>query len=208
MDEEITLLKRIEGKHTLETFMKQTSLTKKSALNLLSLLRKKGHVRTEGGGKQKRIYTISSRIMQREEGLFTILNKYSKIPVVPPFVHVAHGPYTVENALIDAIELHDFRILQASVYLFNHVKDWIKLHALAKKNHVEPIVGVLYDFARTTTKTRKMPEHIRQAFLRMRSSKNIEILPHIRSDSSQIHAIEKRWNVILPFSKQDQEEMR
>ncbi len=207
MDEETTLLKRIEGKHTLETFMKQTSLTKKSALNLLSLLRKKGYVRTEGGGKQKRIYTISSRIIQQGEGLFTILNKYSKISVVPPFVHVAHGPYTIENALIDAIELRDFRILQASMYLFNHVKDWTKLHALAKKKHVEPIIGALYDFARTATKTRRMPEHIRQAFLRMRPSKNIEIIPHVRSDSSQIHAIEKRWNVILPFSKQDQEEM-
>src|SRR3989338_6943747 len=53
MDQEATLLRRIEGKHTIETFMKQTALTKESALNLLSLLRKKGYVHTEGGGKQK-----------------------------------------------------------------------------------------------------------------------------------------------------------
>jgi hypothetical protein len=208
MDEETKLLKRIEGKHTLETFMRQTSLKKKSALNLLSLLRKKGYVRTDGGGKQKRIYTISTRIIQRGEGLFTILNRYAKIPVVPPFTHVAHGSYTVENALTDAITLHDFRILQASIYLFNHVKDWSKLYALAKKKQCEQVIGALYDFARITTKTRKMPDRIRQALLRKHPIKRIEILHHIRTDSSEFHAIEKRWNVALPFSKQDQEEMR
>lgn len=208
MDEETTLLKRIEGKHTLETFMKQTSLTKKSALNLLSLLRKKGYVRTEGGGKQKRIYTISSRIIQQGEGLFTILNKYSKISVVPPFVHVAHGSYTIENALIDAIELRDFRILEATIYLFNHVKDWTKLHALAKKKRIEPILGALYDFARTATKTRRMPEHIRQALLRVHPKKKIKLIPHAHTNSLEVQAIENTWGVALPFSKQDQEEMR
>ena len=107
MDQEATLLRRIEGKHTIETFMKQTALTKESALNLLSLLRKKGYVRTEGGGKQKRLYTISPKRIQEGMGLFTLLNKYAKIKVVPSFVHIAHGKYTEENALIDAIETKD-----------------------------------------------------------------------------------------------------
>ncbi len=208
MDEETKLLKRIEGKHTLETFMKQTSLTKKSALNLLSLLRKKGYVRTDGGGKQKRIYTISARVMQKGEGLFTILNKYSKIPLVPPFLHIAHGPYTEENALIDAIELRDFRVLKTSVYLFGHIKDWTKLHALAKKKRIEPILGALYDFARTVTRTRRMPEHTRQALLRVRLKKKIKLIPHTHTDSLEVQAIEHMWRVVLPFSKQDQEEMR
>lgn len=208
MNQETALLRRLEGKHTLETFMKQTFLTKESALNLLSMLRKKGYVRTEGGGKQKRIYTISTKKVQEGTGLFTLLNKYSKLKVVPSFVHVAHGLYTEENALIDAIETKDFRILQAAVYLFGHIHNWTKLHEFAKKKHLEPIVGVLYDFARTVVRTRRMPEHMRQALLRMRTKKKMKIFPHTQTDSSSIKAIEHLWNVILPFSKQDQEEMR
>ncbi len=208
MDQESALLKRIEGKHTLETFMKKTFLTKESALNLLSLLRKNGYVKTEGGGKQKRIYTISTKKIQQGTGLFTLLNKYAKMQVVPSFVHVVHGKYTEECALIDAIETREFRILQAAVYLFSHIKNWTILHNLAKKKHLEPIIGALYDFARTVTRTRRMPEHMRQALLRVRPKKKIEIVPHTKTDSPQIKAIGNLWNVMLPFSKQDQEEMR
>lgn len=208
MDQETALLRRIEGKHTIDTFMKQTLLTRESALNLLSLLRKNGYVKTQGGGKQKRIYTISTKKVQEGNGLFTILNKYAKIQVVPSFVHIVHGKYTEENALIDAIETRDFRILQAAVYLFGHVKKWTTLHKLAKKKHVEPIIGALYDFARTVIRTRRMPEHMHQALLRMRPQKKIEILPHTKTDSQEIKDIEWIWNVMLPFSKQDQEEMR
>lgn len=207
-DSELLVLRKIEGKQTIETVMKQISLSRASALNLLSRLRKKGYVRTEGGGKQKRIYTISTKKIQEGSGLFTLLNKYAKMKVVPSFVHVVHGLYTEENAFIDAIETKDFRILQAAVYLFGHIKDWTKLHKLAKKKHVETIVGALYDFARTVVRTRRMPEHMRQALLRMRSEKKIKILPHTQTDSSQIKAIEHLWNVTLPFSKQDHEEMR
>ena len=208
MDQEATLLRRIEGKHTIETFMKQTALTKESALNLLSLLRKKGYVRTEGGGKQKRLYTISLKRIQEGTGLFTLLNKYAKIKVVPSFVHIAHGKYTEENALIDAIETKDFRTLQAAIYLFGHITNWTTLHTLAKKKHLEPVVGALYDFARMVVRTRKMPEHVRQSLLRKRPNKKIKLIPHTQTDSSQIKAIEHMWNVTLPFSKQDQEEMR
>lgn len=204
----LLVLRKIEGKQTIETVMKQTSLSKESALNLLSLLRKKGYVRTEGGGKQKRIYTISTKKVQEGTGLFTLLNKYAKLKIVPSFVHIVHGRYTEENALIDAIEVHNFRTLQAAIYLFGHIKDWTKLHKLAKKKHVEPIVGALYDFARTVVRTRRMPEHTRQALLRMRTKKKLKILPHTQTDSSQIKVIEHLWNVKLPFSKQDQEEMR
>lgn len=208
MGEETTLLRKTEGKHTIDTFMKQTALTKESALNLLCRLRKKGYVRTEGGGKQKRIYTISTKKIQEGKGLFTLLNKYAKIKVVPSFVHIVHGVYTEENALIDAIETKDFRILQAAVYLFGHVKNWTKLHELAKKRHLEPIAGALYDFARLVIRTRKMPENVYHAFLRMRSAKKIELFPYTKTDSPQIKTIENVWNVILPFSKQDMEEMR
>ncbi len=208
MDPESSLLRRIEGKHTLDTVMKETNLTKESALNLLSSLRRKGYVRTEGGGKQKRIYTISPKRMQKGTGLFTLINKYAKVKIVPSFVHIVHGRYREENALIDAIETKDVRTLQAAIYLFAHIKNWTMLHALAKKKHVEPVVGVLYDFARTVTRTRKMPEHVRQALLRMRPKKKIEIVSHTHADSGQINTIEHTWNVALPFSKQDQEEMR
>ncbi len=55
---------------------------------------------------------------------------------------------------------------------------------------------------------RKMPQNTRQAFLRMRTQKKMELFSHAKSDSIEIQKIEQLWNVALPFSKQDQEEMR
>ena len=208
MDKESTLLRKIAGKHTIETLMDRTGLSRASTLNLLSKLRKKKYLQTEGGGKQKRIYTISTKTIQKGNGLFTILNKYAKIKIVPSFVHIAHGPYTEENALIDAIEQHDFRIMQAAVYLFAHIKNWKKFHALAKKKNVKPIVGALYDLARTIIKVRKMPEYTRQSLLKARPREKIELIIHTKTDSDEIKNIEKVWNVSLPFSKKDVEGMK
>jgi hypothetical protein len=202
------LLKKLEGKHTLESFMQATGLKKASALNCIAQLRKSGHLKTEGGGKQKRIYTISLKQFIEGKGMFTIINAYAKNPVFPAFQHIVHGKYDPEHALIDAILLKDFRILQQSLYIFNHIKKWTVLHKLAKKHHLEPVVGVLYDFARTAIKTKRMPDTMRNSLITKRPTKQIEIISGLRTNDIQIKRISDNWNVKLPFSLKDKEEMQ
>ena len=194
-------LKLLRGKHTIDSVAEEMGITKDSAANLISKLKKEGYVKTDGGGRQKRIYTISTRKEVEGKGMFDIINKYSKIKIIPAFKHVAYGKYTVENAIVDAIKTKDFRTIQASLYLFNHVKNWKRLHELAKKNDLEQEVGALYDLARIHIKTRKMPENIRKSMKKIDKKKTL--IRGLRTDDKNIKKINKEWNVELPFSKKD-----
>lgn len=208
MEKETALLKQLEGKQTIDTIVQMIGLKKASALNLISRLKKEGYVKTEGGGKQKRIYTISSKKVIEENGIFTVINRYSKIKVIPSFVHVVHGKYRPEDALIDAILLKDFRTLQAALYLFNHITDWSRLHFLSKKRGIEAIVGALYDSARQIIKTRRMPFKMRNSLFKKRPPKKEEIIKGLHTDDFQLKKVEDIWNIIIPFSKKDRVEMK
>ncbi len=194
------LLKKIEGKHTVESLMAVTHLTKASVLNFIAQLKKQGYLKTSGGGKQKRIYTISQKQFTEGVGMFTYINKYAKNPVVPAFQHIVHGTYGPEYAFIDALLLKDFRILQQSLYILNHIKKWKLLHAIAQKHTVEPIVGALYDFARIAIKTRRMPDTMRNSLIKKIPKKRTEIIPALRTNDKEIKSISDYWNVELPFS--------
>jgi len=147
-----------EGKYTVETFSKEKNLTRQSAINLLSKLKKSGLVTISGGGKQKRIYTITKVPQKQTNGLYDILNKYSPEKLVPKFKHIVKGKYTIENALIDSILIGDKRTLDAATHLFRHISSWKRLFDLAKKHKVEKKLYDLYFIARKTTKVKKMPK--------------------------------------------------
>jgi DNA-binding PadR family transcriptional regulator len=152
----------MEGKYTLETFAEKNNLTKQSALNLLSKLKKQGLVQTSGGGKQKRLYTITKTPKKESKGFFYIINKFSPEKIHPLFEHNVYGRYDVEKAIIDGILLQkkqkNIRIRRATYYLFNHVKNWKKLFDNAKKNNVTKELLQIYEEARKTTKCRTMPK--------------------------------------------------
>ena len=74
--------------------------------------------------------------------MFEILNKYSKEKVVPLFEHSAHYKYSVEEAIVDLINLDSVRINIALLSLFNQVKNWNKLYSLAKKHKNRRNVGL------------------------------------------------------------------
>lgn len=148
----------IEGKYTLEDFAALLGIKKTSALNLLSKLKKQNRVTVSGGGRQKRIYTISRLPVKKTRGFYDIVNKYSKIKLVPKFRHYAHGRYTVENAIIDGILIGDSRTLEASSYLFKRVNDWKRLFELAKEKKVVKSVYKLYYKAKKSFKCRTMPK--------------------------------------------------
>lgn len=150
-----------EGKYTAESFAQERGITRASALNLLSRLKKQGRVHVSGGGRQKRIYTVSRKPLVKTHGFYDIVNKYSPEKLVPKFTHVVKGKYTVEHAIIDGIRIGDARTRQATKHLFNHVTNWKRLFDLAKEKGVMKDVQELYNEARSTMKCRAMPRRYR-----------------------------------------------
>lgn len=197
-----TRLKLAEGLQTVETLMETLHLSRQSAINLLSKWKKERHMTLwAGGGRSKRIYKITMAIQHpRNPGMFDIINQYSPhMKLHPWFDHQVHGPYGPEEALIDAIETRSFRTILASLYLFQHIKDWKKLYRLAKKHTSWQKVGALYDLARGYLRVRSMPQRYRQQtfkkqqfLIREYATKEPDYLP-----------IEKKWNVPIPFRKGD-----
>lgn len=154
----ITYMTPKPGKYTIETFARNQNLTKQSALNLLSRLKKQGFASVKGGAHQKRIYTISKLPRKPTNGFYDIVNKVSRNKLHPAFEHYVHGKYTAENALIDGLKIGDLRTLEATMYLFRHVKNPKRLFELAKKNNVKDQLIELYNKARKTVKVKKIPK--------------------------------------------------
>jgi len=147
-----------EGKYTIEKFATENDLTRQSAINLLSKLKKEGYVNVSGGGKQKRIYTISKLPKKRTNGFYNIINKYSPEKLQPKFEHYVNGNYTIEHAIIDGIKIGDTRTLDATTHLFRHITDWKRLFDLAKKDQLEKELIKLYTKAIKTTKCKRIPK--------------------------------------------------
>ncbi len=190
-------LKKIEGLRTIEELCDLLRLKRQSVLNKLSQLKKQGYISVSGGRDQKRIYKITTYKQTKSRGMFDIINKYSKIKVFPSFKHVAHGKYGIENALIDAIKLKNRRTLLAALSLFNHVRNWKRLSLLAKKYDIQVELGCLYDLARRSIKTRRMPKNIYDSLKSKKSRKTIRISQE-KSDM-----VDKEWNCQIPFSRGD-----
>lgn len=151
-----------EGKYTVETVARERGIQRQSAINLLSRLKKKGLVSTSGGGRQKRIYTITKKPREKTNGFYDLVNKYSPEKLVPKFEHRTYGNYTVEHAIIDGIVIGDARTLEATAYLFKAVKNWKRLFDLAKEKQVTSNVHQLYAQARRMTKCKTMPKRYRR----------------------------------------------
>ncbi len=151
-----------EGKYTVETFAREQGLTRQSALNLLSKLKQQGYVTVSGGGRQKRVYTLTRTRQQETNGFYDTVNQYSPEKLVPKFKHVVIGRYTVEHAIIDGIKIGDVRTLQATMHLFRHVKSWKRLFDLARKHDLVEEVHELYEQGRKNTKCKAMPRRYRR----------------------------------------------
>lgn len=200
MKEEI--LHKLKGLRTIEEIAAILRISKESALNTASRLKKEGYLTTTGGGKQKRIYKITTtRQLKKESGMFDIINKYSKLKVVPFYEHQVHGRYGVEDALLDAIATKDFRLILAAMRLFGHIKNWSKLYKLANEKGTWQIVGGLYSIARLFFRVRKMPEKYKnkafKKWLKITALKNRNNFPQIQS----------KWKVYIPFNENDMGEI-
>lgn len=146
------------GKYTVELFAEKQNLTRQSALNKLSGLKKQRLVSVSGGGRQKRIYTVYKKPKNPENGFFSIVNKYSPIKLNPKFEHYVYGRYTIEHAIIDGLAFEDIRTKRAVSHLFRHISDWKRLFDLAKQRNLVDKLYKQYKYAKTMTKCRTMPK--------------------------------------------------
>jgi len=148
----------LEGKHTIDTIAKTKNITRQSAINLISKLKKQKLVNAIGGGRQKRIYTIYKTPTEEPNGFYTIVNKYAPDKLVPRYKHYVHGTYTIENAIIDGLVIGDTRTLQATMHLFRHVTNWKLLFKKAREHNKEKELTDLYQKARKIMRVRRMPK--------------------------------------------------
>src|SRR3989339_621908 len=167
MDEN-DIAKKLEGLQTVDTVAKKLGLSRRSSINMLWKLRKKGLVDTGYGKRKIRIYRI--RAIKKPaigyKGLQEVINENSRVKIFSRSIHRIHGhKLTVEEAIVRAIKEGDFRTVLAALGLFNKVKNWKRLLYYAKTENTTRKVGALYDAARSAIKVRRMDERTRKALI-------------------------------------------
>ncbi|MBI2655229.1 hypothetical protein HYX06_02280 [Candidatus Woesearchaeota archaeon] len=199
------LAKRLEGLQTADSISVNLGVDKRTAINYVWQLRKKGYVETIYGKRKIRMYKISpiKPIKAGYPGLYEFLNQNSKIKIYPPYTNriYDHKP-TAEEMIVKAVQTGDFRTVLSALNLFNKIKDWALLSELAKKENVGRKIGALYDAARTIIRARRMDERTRKSLLKSEVDSKF-IVKNART--KDLNHIEKMWNVYLPFNKADLE---
>src|SRR3989344_9705533 len=114
----IKLAKKLEGLQTVSTTSKILNVGRRTAINYLWKLRKKGFVQTIYGKRKIRMYSISP--LKRKEtgypGLYEFLNENSKIKINPPYIEriYDHRP-TAEEMLVRAVKTGHSRTILSSL---------------------------------------------------------------------------------------------
>ncbi len=203
----LKLSKELNGLQTISSISKTLKINRKTAINYISLLRKKGYLReTRYGANKLRMYKISPLKKKKigYPGFYELLNKYSKVKIYSPYEvdRVYDKKMDIEEVLVRAITSGDFRVILASLGLFNKIKNWTKLNYYAKKEHVGRYVGALYDIVKSIMKVKQIDKRIRNSLLNGKI-KNKYLLKKIKS--KDLKDIEKVWGVYLPFNKADLE---
>ena len=201
----LELAKKTEGLQTASSFAKILGINKRTAINYLWRLRKEGYLTTHyGSGKRKiRLYHISPLKKARVGySFYELLNKYSKVKIAvkQEYYIVTKKEPSPEEILVRAIAMGDFRVVLASLGLFNKVKNWAMIKEFADKYDNGRKIGALYDVARTAIKVRRMDERTRRG---LRRGKKGFIVKPLKSKDFQ--AIAKSWGVFIPFNKKDLE---
>ena len=201
----IQLAKRLEGLQTIGSLAKNLNIERRTAINYVWRLRKKGFIETIYGKRKIRMYRISpiKPIKTGYPGLYEFLNQNSKIKIYPPYINriYDHKP-TAEEMIVKAIQTGDLRTILSALNLFNKIKDWALLCELAKKANAGRKIGALYDAARTIIRVRRIDERTRKSLLKSKI-KDKFIVKNART--KDLKQIENTWNIYLPFNKADLE---
>lgn len=198
----IKTAKRLEGLQTVSTVSKIEGISRRTAINYISTLRKRGLAKTIHGGRGVRMYKISPAA-RKEEGIdfYEEMNRYSKVKIMPSYSYNIHEKrIEAEDLLVRAVETGRFRVVLASLGLFAHIKNWPRLGKTANGKGIGRKIGALYDAARRIIKVRRMDERTRKSLLRNKMKGNF-IIENLKSDD--LKDIEKEWDVHLPFNIAD-----
>ncbi|MBI2653719.1 hypothetical protein HYX02_02800 [Candidatus Woesearchaeota archaeon] len=199
------LAKELEGLQTVDSIANSLNVDRRTAINYVWMLRKKGFAQTMYGKRKIRMYKISPLKVKRYgyDGLYEYLNQYSKIKIYAPYINriYDHKP-TPEEMIVRAVKTGDFRTILSSLALFNKVKNWVLLSQIAKKELVGRKIGALYDTTRTIIRVRRMDERTRKTLLQGKVEDKF-IIKNART--KDFKGIEKIWNVFVPFNKADLE---
>ena len=199
------MARKLEGLQTVDSISKALDIDRRTAVNYVWLLRKKGFVETAYGKRKIRMYRISpfKAVKSGYPGLYEFLNQNSKIKIYAPYKNriYDHKP-TVEEMIIKAVQTGDFRTIFSALNLFNKITNWALLSQIARKENVGRKIGALYDAARTIIRVRKMDKRIKKSLLKSKID-NKFIVKNART--RDLKDIEKIWNVYLPFNKADLE---
>lgn len=195
------IVKKLEGLQTIESTMKILKVKRKTAINYISKLRKKGFLEYFSAGRNKRVYKISPiKSKLKGDNLYDIVNKYSKIKVNEPYRHILHDKkLRVEEALVLSLKSQNFKLILSSLNLFNHIEKWSLLNRIAKKHKLQRQVGALYDIARLFIKIKRMDKRTRKSMLKGEGSRYI----YDRIKTKDFFDIAKKWKVEIPFKKND-----
>ncbi|MFH1439691.1 MAG: HTH domain-containing protein [Candidatus Woesearchaeota archaeon] len=207
------LAKTLEGLYTIEMIAEKLNISRRTAINYVSSLRKQGYLTTTRGHKKLRLYRISPLKMKLDGniGLFETINKYSNIKLNIPFHSRIHGrKFSVEEAIIEAIKTKDYRIIIAAMPLFNHIKSWSLLAKYAKENDVTNKVGALYDLTKKIVRIKKIDKRTENSLMKNNSMKNsikrykgkVYLIPELKKEKD-FKEISKKWNVIIGLRKGD-----
>src|SRR3989338_9461165 len=160
----INIAKRLEGLQTVDSIAKNLSINRRTAINYIWLLRKKGFVETIYGKRKIRMYKISPLKKNKfgYPGLYEYLNQNSKIKIYPPYEERIYGRKpTAEEMIVKAVKTGDLRTVLSSLALFNKVRNWKRLSQIAKKELIGRKIGALYDAAKSVIRVRRMDERTR-----------------------------------------------
>lgn len=201
----IEIAKKLEGLQTVDSLAKNLNINRKTAVNYIWMLRKKGFVETMYGKRKIRMYKISPLKANKfgYPGLYEFLNQNSEIKVYAPYINIIydHKP-TAEEMIVKAVKTGDFRTILSSLALFNKVRNWKILSQIARKEQLGRKIGALYDTARTILRVRKMDKKTRKSLLKSKT-KDKFIVKNART--KDLYNIENEWKVHLPFNKADLE---
>ncbi len=193
--------RRLEGLCTIETLAKKLGINERTAINYAWKLRKAGYLKTAYGGSKVRIYRVSP-LRKKIVGysFYGLLNKYCKIKLTAREDYIIHANRepSVEEILARAVVHDSFRVVLASLSLFNKIHDWARLKKFADAYESGRKIGALYDVARTILRVRKMDKRTRKG---LRKGKKGFIIKGIKSKDYK--DVEKEWGVFIPFNKAD-----
>ncbi len=197
------VVRKLEGLQTVDTISKKLGIKRRTAIQYVSHLRKKGLAETVRGGRKIRVYRIARvpQIKIGNPGYYETLNENSPIKIWEPYEHRVIGrEISVEETIAWASSTNVNRVHLAVLALFNKVKDWSRLYKWALHFNSRRKVGALYDVARKIVRVKKMDGRIRKKLLMAKSEKRY-MYPYVKSKSFK--DIEKRWRVFIDLNWAD-----